>query len=302
MAARPPRLGRGLGIAHLGIVRHVGGGRVHGLLRALARVLGRDLGVLHGHALGVVGLGRLAVLPGFVLAAILAAVLVLVLGIAAAFVAHVERVEQVVDGIAEAPLVFEQPFEAIEAAPGAILDERTPELDELPGCGRRRLAGQTLAHQHRDRILDRRIGAVGDLVELAAVEAVVEHGREILRHAVHAAGADRLDPRLLDGVEHRARLLSARSQAAMHGRIMAGELERDRIGMAAHDRGILPAELARRLRQPHLLAGEPRPLGGKRDLEVRLPGDRAQATRDRALERLGRAFLRRGLALGVRGH
>ena len=89
------------------------------------------------------------------------------------------------------------------------------------------------------RVLDRRIGAVGDFVELAAMEAVVEHGGEILRHARHAARADRLDARLLDRIEHRARLLAAGHQPAMDRRVVAGELQRDRVGVAAHDRGIL---------------------------------------------------------------
>ena len=108
------------------------------------------------------------------------------------------------------------------------------------GRRRRRLAGEPLAHHHGDRFLDRRVGAVGDLVELAAMEAVVEHGGEILRDAGHAARADRLDARLLDRLEHRARLLAAGHELAVHGRIVTGELERDRIGMAAHDRGLRP--------------------------------------------------------------
>ena len=57
----------------------------------------------------------------------------------------------------------------------------------------------------------------------------------------HAPRADRLDARLLDRLEHRARLLPAGHQLAMHGRIVAGELERDGVGMAAHDRGVRAA-------------------------------------------------------------
>ena len=48
-----------------------------------------------------------------------------------------------------------------------------------------------------------------------------------LRDAVHAPRADRLDARLLDRLEHRARLLAARLQAAMHRRIVTGEAQRD---------------------------------------------------------------------------
>ena len=141
------------------------------------------------------------------------------------------------------------------------------------------------------RVLDRRVGAVGDVVELAAMEAVVEHGGEICRDAVHAARADRLDARLLDRIEHRARLLAARHELAMHRRIVTGEPQRDGVGVAAHDRGLALGEPARRLRQPRLAAGEAGPLGGEADLDARLAGDRAQAAGDRALERLGRRFL-----------
>ena len=129
------------------------------------------------------------------------------------------------------------------------------------------------------------------------MEALVQHGGEILGDAVHAPRADRLDARLLDRLEHRARLLAARLQAAMHGRIVAGDSQRDRIGIAAHDRGLARDELARRLRQPRLAAHQAGALGGEGYLQVRLARDRAQAAGDRALERLGRRFLGDGLDL-----
>ena len=110
-------------------------------------------------------------------------------------------------------LVLDQAFQPVEPAPGLVLDQRTPEIDELLRRRRRRLAGEPLAHHHGDRFLDRRIGAVGDVVEFAAMEFVVEHGGEIALHAGHAARADRLDARLLDRVEHRARLLAAGDRA-----------------------------------------------------------------------------------------
>ena len=125
---------------------------------------------------------------------------------------------------------------------------------------------------------------------------------EVLGDALHAARADRLDARLLDRLEHRARLLAARHQAAMHGGVVTGHPQRDRVGMAAHDRGVRRGQLARRLGQPRLAAHHARPLGGERDLELGLPRDGAQAAGHRALERLGRRFLGRGLGLDVGGH
>ena len=140
-------------------------------------------------------------------------------------------------------------------------------------------AGQPLAHHQRERVLDRRIGAVGDLVEFAAVELLVEHGGQILRDAVHAPRADRLDARLLDRLEHRARLLAGRLQAAMHRRIVAGESQRDRVGMAAHDRGFGLAQFARRLRQAHFAAHQAGALGGEGHLEIGLARDARAGSR-----------------------
>ena len=64
--------------------------------------------------------------------------------------------------------------------------------------------------------------------------------------------------------------------SAMHGGIVAGEAQRDRIGMAAHDRGLRLAELARRLRQARLAAHQARPLGGEGNFKLWLARERAQ--------------------------
>src|SRR5215831_19453629 len=125
--ARTPRLGRSLGVAHLGVVRHLGGERVGGLGGGVGHVLARDIGFVDPR-LGVLGVGALAVLAGLFLAAILLALLAfLLVGFGAAVFAHVERVEEIMDGVAEACLVLDQPLESIEIAPGAILDQRAPQ-------------------------------------------------------------------------------------------------------------------------------------------------------------------------------
>ena len=119
----------------------------------------------------------------------------------------------------------------------ALLDPGAPEIDDLL----RRLGGvvpgQALAHHQRHRILERRIGAVGDLGIIAAVVAVVQHGREIAGDALHAPGADRFDARLLDRVETARAPPGLGQQAAVDVAVVAGEPQRHGIGVAAHDRG-----------------------------------------------------------------
>ena len=63
--------------------------------------------------------------------------------------------------------------------------------------------------------------------------AVVEHGGEVRRHALHAARADRLDAGLLDGVEQRARRRVLRRKPAVDRVAVAGEPKREQVGEAA---------------------------------------------------------------------
>ena len=230
------------------------------------------------------------------------AVVAVVLVLVAALVTHVEGIEKVVNDIAELALVVDIVLETIELTPGAALDEAPPQVDEPARRRRWWHAGEAFADQHRHRFLDRRIGAVGNFVKLAAMELVVEHRRQVLGDTLHAPGADRLDPGLLYRFEHRPRLLADRQQTAVDGVVVAGHAQRDRVGMAAHDRGFRRGELARRLGQSRLAADHAGPLGGERDLELRLARDRAQAAGDGALERLGRRFLRGNLGFDVCRH
>src|SRR5262249_59668714 len=91
--ARTPRLGRVVGVAHLGVVRHLGGGRVHRLGGILGHLVGRGLGFLQAHSLQVFGVRRLAVLTFLVLAAlvVLALLAFFLVVLAAPLIAHVER-------------------------------------------------------------------------------------------------------------------------------------------------------------------------------------------------------------------
>ncbi|MGY4431733.1 hypothetical protein ACVWWO_004210 [Bradyrhizobium sp. F1.13.1] len=288
---RPRRLARRLVVAEFAVVEGVGGRGLRAFHRALAHLLARRLGLISAHLLRGVGIGRALGAGLIVVAVLVLVVLVIVFAVGAALVADLERRQEIMHGIAEPGLVLDHGIEPVEPPADLVFEDGTPEIDHLLGSRGRRHAGQAFAHQHRQRVGERRVGAIGDLVELAAMEMVVEHRGEVFRNARHAPRADRLDPGLLHRLEHAARLRIAGHQLAMQLRIVTGELERDRVGMAAHDRCVTPGHLSRGFGQPRLARREPGTLGGEADVELGRLGNRLQAGGHRALERLGRSFL-----------
>jgi hypothetical protein len=54
VVARTPGLRRRLGVAHLGIVAHFGGRRVHRIFRRIAGIIGGNFRLLQAHALLIV--------------------------------------------------------------------------------------------------------------------------------------------------------------------------------------------------------------------------------------------------------
>src|SRR4029077_1804842 len=126
LIARPPRLGRGLGIAHFGVVGPLRGRRIDGLRTAVGQFVGGRFR-LRAHALAVGRIGRFAAVALLVLLVFLVALFaVLLVGLARAILAHVEAIEQVVDDVAEAALVGQHPLQPVEIAAGALFDQRPP--------------------------------------------------------------------------------------------------------------------------------------------------------------------------------
>ena len=116
--------------------------------------------------------------------------------------------------------------------------------------------------------------------------------------------ADGLDTRLLDAVEEGAGLGPLRGEAAMHGGIMAGELQGHEIGVAAQN--ATSAAEGRRGgsgRRAFSAPNRARPVGGVDDLDLGALAKGAHAARDRLLQGFGRGGLRlAGLAVRQNGH
>ena len=208
-------------------------------------------------------------------------------------------------GLGEGALIEDRRVEPVELARRPCPRYGAPEIDDALRGGGRAQAGQAFAHHHRHRFVERRVGAVGDIGIGAAMKAVVEHGGQIGGDALHAPRADRLDARLLDRVEQRARRLVLRGEPAMHRFVMAGEPQRHGIGEAAQDRRLARARPARRLGQARLgalgAASQRGLVGGESDFEFRVARHRARAGGDGPLERLiGRLRLAGRLAIGGR--
>ncbi len=242
---------------------------------------------------GVVGIVRRRI----VLLALLALV-----GVSLRLAGHVERGEQAVHALGEGALVEHRPVELVELRAGLAFDISAPKVDDPLGAARRLQAGQTLAHHHRDRLLQRRLVAVARFGQRASVIAVVEHGRKVGGDALHPTRTDRLDARLLDGVEQGARSLVLRRMALVDGVVVAGQPKRHRIGETAQDRRLARIGPARRLGQARLGPVGPGDktglVGGKPDLQIGPTRHCARGRGERALERLvGRLGLGAGFAI-----
>ena len=151
--------------------------------------------------------------------------------------------------LGEGALVENGAAELVEFRARLGFDIRAPEFDQARRAARRLEAGQPFAHQHRDGVLQRRLVAIARFGEGAAMVAVVEHRGEIRGDALHPPRADRLDARLLDRVEQRARRRIVRRMVAVDRVVVAGQAQRHRIGEAAQDRRLARIGLARRLGQ-----------------------------------------------------
>ena len=142
-------------------------------------------------------------------------------------------------------LVGDRAVELAEIAGDLAFEPWPPQIDDLARRGRRRFARQGLAGQQPHRLGHRALGALGDALEALAAVLLVEHRGEIGGDPGHPPRAQRLDPRLLDRLEHRARQRAAGSAAAVHGVVVVAQPQRQAVGGAAQLRGLFGRQIAR---------------------------------------------------------
>ena len=137
-SARPLRLARRLGVAHVGVVGHLGGRRFGRFGRRPRHRPRRRPAILRTSSARMsLGLGGVALLAGLVLR------LLVLVALArrpprrrSELLAHVERVEQVAHGVGERRWSSSRSSSRSRSRAGALLDQRPPQLDDA--CARRR--------------------------------------------------------------------------------------------------------------------------------------------------------------------
>ncbi len=132
--------------------------------------------------------------------------------------------------------------------------------------------------------------ALGDMGEALAAAALFEMRGEIGSDAGHALRAQRLDPRLLDALEHLARLVGRGAALGMHRVVVIAQPQRRGVGGAAQLRRLFLPQLAAGQRQAHARAADRRQLGAVDDVDVLALGDRPHRGGSRALEDLDGGF------------
>ena len=243
----------GVGAPGIGAPRQVGGlgiavqlvGRAvllvfECLLRRVVR-LGTRLG---GQLRAVLAFGALVLILGGVRIGFAVRGGFLVLVVLIELIGEIERGEHVTGEPAECLLVEQRLGHAVEQGAGALLDPGAPQIDQRARLGGRSEAGQPLAHEKRQRIGQRRFGALGLLGDAASRVALLHARLKIGGDPFHAVGADRLDAGLLDRLEYGARIAARRRKGLVQTFVMAGDREGRRIGMAADYGDLVPGRHA----------------------------------------------------------
>ncbi len=210
--------------------------------------------------------------------------------ILAQLVSHIERSDQLARHAGECRLVVQRVHQMVKLGTRLFLNPGTPKVNELASMRGRGIAGETLTHHQGQRLLDRRVLAVGQPGKGLFLIAILEHGAEVVRHPRHQACADRLYTRLLDRFKDRPRIAPFRLVFGMYARVVIGEPQGKGIGNPASNRHFVLRKVEAQLRQLGAVTVKARRVGAKCDVELGLIGDGFHGDRQRPFERGRGAF------------
>ena len=116
--------------------------------------------------------------------------------------------------------------------------------------GGKLLAHQLFAAQYADDVGEADLLALADARIAGLAAAFLESGPQIALHAPVFARAERLDPHLLERLEHGARLGPCRRPRLVHGGVVETHPQRHGVRLAAQVRDVRLGHVARRGGQP----------------------------------------------------
>ncbi len=178
--------------------------------------------------------------------------------------------------------------------------------DAALGQPRRLLPGQALADDEAERGRQRHLVGGAGADDRVGLDPRLGHAVEVERDAGHVGAADRLDPRLLDGVDDVARHPRLGQVGGMDAGVVVTLPQREAVGPAARLGDLLGGQRPARLRHLGLIAVARRLVGGVAQVEVRAMAQRAQRRGERDAEVLERVVglrhrVRPGRRTRVRG-
>ena len=167
---------------------------------------------------------RIAGLARVVVVSLLGARLVLgVVRVFGVLVGQVQVLDEAAAKRGELVLVVDRAHE-LRRVPRALgLEPGAPQVGHVARRLRQVPAGELLAHDHGERFGDRHLFRRRAVVVALAPAALLKRGIEVCRHPGQSAGAQRLDPCLLDRVVDCARGLAARLLAHVGALVVIAE-------------------------------------------------------------------------------
>ena len=134
---------------------------------------------------------------------------------------------------------------------GPAVQDAPPSVQDLALLARQAETEQMLAGVELERFGEAGLGLIGRRRDRVTAAGGVR-ARQIGGHASHPAGAERLDPDLLQRVEHRAREVALRVQSLVQLDVVMAQPKRRAIRLAAHPCHVLVGHGAARQRQGDL--------------------------------------------------
>ena len=203
------------------------------------------------------------------------ALLFLVVTLARGFIAKTEVAQQVAHQRRKRRLIVHAGARLRQWASGLFGELIPPHHRHGFRSGRQLAARQNLTQHELECIIHRRAALVRHARISRPLAALLQDGVEILRHAIHGRGADRLNARTLGCLEQAPGILALGHAPGMGARIMVRHAQRQRIRLSAGPGSSRNRQILGRRCERDLAFADPAAIDGKIDAKLVLPGNRA---------------------------